>query len=701
MADADEDVIPRGPDVGDLDLSDETQDFRFLLNFSSDDAKIPKRGEKDFEPHHTDLQSKTLADSRDAMHTALSFQRVHQPKKYVLAHYHPETNMAYTEDPKGPLFKSMGKVFPAKEDPLGPRIAGENRIWLLPEEVIYLLERGTIDVRWPVDEDDEDDEGLPMSLQGAYAAFLGMEGDGEGALTFEKYSVYSGLKRSGYTVHRAPSWDGPGSDPGDDCYPPVQGTAWSLGLLRDKWQSMFIPRSATETEQKAGPLVKPGLYRNYAEIYRRLAIIPSYDPTSRTKDSANATDPAFRITYHLWKPGSTTYKKSDPGTPDFRIAVINARETSVPTLAQLSALIDTQSYEPPRKDVQLYQKLRSGYKSVILAVVDQGVTSYLRLADAGFCREKLFDRKPPAARKGGKVHLPRVCQQALEECLNCGALGHTWNFCHLGAHRLQPDYKYFALCHNCQKWHLPLPCQEPLVKCGGCEQLGHRREYCALDPSPSELFTTSMSAFISHSLTSGNSQWIMHNAALANEIYNIKMGAVMDTLQLAANRANGEEVRRYLSNAYRGTLHPSGTHGLTSARLSASSQPPAPATANTESQSLPLPRPSIPPQYHDPDHTLAPIQLHNVNTPQPSSSESSAQSVEPAPVTRASGIQTNHAYDGIFSFRTYEENAADERQVGIQNDSSGDGSITPRSSPCDARANSMEPEHEFYEGVMY
>ncbi|TIA61791.1 hypothetical protein D6C77_03221 [Aureobasidium pullulans] len=299
------------------------------------------------------------------------------------------------------------------------------------------------------------------------------------------------------------------------------------------------------------------------------------------------------------------------------------------------------------------------------------------------------------------VHLPRVCQQALEECLNCGALGHTWNFCHLGAHRLQPDYKYFALCHNCQKWHLPLPCQEPLVKCGGCEQLGHRREYCALDPSPSELFTTSMSAFISHSLTSGNSQWIMHNAALANEIYNIKMGAVMDTLQLAANRANGEEVRRYLSNAYRGTLHPSGTHGLTSARLSASSQPPAPATANTESQSLPLPRPTIPPQYHDPDHTLAPIQLHNVNTPQPSSSESSAQSADTAPVTRAFGIQTNHAYDGIFSFRTYEENAADERQAGIQNDSSGDGSITPRSSPCDARANSMEPEHEFYEGAIY
>ncbi|KAH0406800.1 hypothetical protein KCU90_g11734, partial [Aureobasidium melanogenum] len=162
MADADEDVIPRGPDVGDIDLSDETQDFRLLLNFSGDDTKIPKRGEKDFEPHHTNKQSDALTASRDAMHNALSFQRVHQPKKHVLAYYHPETNMAYTEDPKGPLFKNMGKVFPGKEDPLGPRTAGENRIWLLPEEAIYLLERGTIDVRWPVDDDDdsEDGEGL-------------------------------------------------------------------------------------------------------------------------------------------------------------------------------------------------------------------------------------------------------------------------------------------------------------------------------------------------------------------------------------------------------------------------------------------------------------------------------------------------------------------------------------------------------------
>lgn len=195
------------------------------------------------------------------MHNALSFQRVHQPKKHVLAHYHPETNMAYTEDAKGPLFKNMGKVYPANQDPLGPRTAGENRIWLLPEEAIYLLERGTVDIRWPVDEDDAEEEGLPMSLQGAYAAFLGEEK--EGGLTFERYSVYAGLKRSGYTVHRAPSWDGEGEGVGEECFPPLQGTMWSLGLLRHAWRNMFVPRAASEAEQKLGPLVKPGVYRNY------------------------------------------------------------------------------------------------------------------------------------------------------------------------------------------------------------------------------------------------------------------------------------------------------------------------------------------------------------------------------------------------------------------------------------------------------
>ena len=61
-------------------------------------------------------------------------------------------------------------------------------------------------------------------------------------------------------------------------------------------------------------------------------------------------------------------------------------------------------YDPPKEDGSLYQKLKQGYKSVILAIVDQGVVSYLRFADAAFGQEKLYERKgrPSGGKRGGR-----------------------------------------------------------------------------------------------------------------------------------------------------------------------------------------------------------------------------------------------------------------------------------------------------------
>lgn len=155
------------------------------------------------------------------MHTALSWPRLHHSKHKVVGFYAPDgpvppagvdlqTNMgvpmdscAYVPNPKGQYFKSIG------------RADRWNRVWLLPEEALYLLERGSLDIRWPVSEEDrgetEDDEGVPMSLQAAYACFMGRAG-----LTMERFSVYTGLRRLGYTVIRAPGWydayDGSGED---------------------------------------------------------------------------------------------------------------------------------------------------------------------------------------------------------------------------------------------------------------------------------------------------------------------------------------------------------------------------------------------------------------------------------------------------------------------------------------------------------
>ncbi|GIZ41617.1 hypothetical protein CKM354_000491600 [Cercospora kikuchii] len=414
MADADEDAIPRGAGLSgeDIDLSDETQDFRFLSSISTGDAKIPKRGEKDFEPHATALQTNILAASRQAMHNALAFERTHQPKGHTIATYHPETNMCYAINPKGPLFIKMGRVLPAHEDPLGDDELRGVRVWMWPEEALYLLERGTMDIRWPKAENDDDDDefGLPMSVQAGYAMFLGDEESHEGALTFERFSVYTGLKRAGYTVLRAPSWKLTGPPIGSESYPPSPKRTWQTGLRDSIAGLAYIfaqsPEAALKHQhnrQVEGPLVSNDLYRDYHTIYRRLALINFHDPTTsqvpETPHNA-ATDPNFRITYHVWKPGSAHFKKSNPIDPDFRIAVVNAREVGAPTLDQLSALLETTPYNPPKDDAQMYTKLKHGYKNVILAVVDQGVTSYLRLADAAFGREKIYERTQSG--RGGK-----------------------------------------------------------------------------------------------------------------------------------------------------------------------------------------------------------------------------------------------------------------------------------------------------------
>ncbi|KAF2761760.1 hypothetical protein EJ05DRAFT_496659 [Pseudovirgaria hyperparasitica] len=366
MADIDEDTMELpGAVNGDIDLSDETQDFRFLnvLNFTGGtDVKIPKRGEKDFEPHKTSLQSSTLAASREAMHNALSTPRVHKPKAHQIAVYDPHSNMAHIEHTKGSYTASMG-------------IHKAGKLWLLPEEALHLLERGDLDVRWTVHEDTHEvndrtheSGGIPMSLQGAYAAFIGMERAEGRRLTLEMYTVYSALKRGGYTVMRSEDWSDT-RPPIDTSCAPKNGTSFLLNTWLGR---LFFGSSPVPSEGYAvGPLVRPGLYRSYKDIYRLLNIVSTHNPTAPPSFSLPSDiENPFRLTYNVWKPNSN-FKKRAPPPPDFRICVIDARNTPVPTLSQLNDLIVTTPYDPPQKDKSLEQSMKHGHRNVVLAVVDQ------------------------------------------------------------------------------------------------------------------------------------------------------------------------------------------------------------------------------------------------------------------------------------------------------------------------------------------
>lgn len=411
-----------------FDPADEVQDYRFIASLSANGkSTIPKRGEKDFEPHGTKHQESVLDASRQAMHDALDYTRSHGPKSSVRAWYfgdgvqEPRSQRRGTDtqegdeaedeeavdilDPsvrgrgldrdmtvmvessKGTHFRTMGKT------PLGTTSA---KLWLLPEEALYLVERGNLDLWWPsrplqavrsqagsYDLEEGTEDGVPLSLQAAYSLFIG---EGEGLVSMETYQVYANLKRTGYVVSRAP----PATVPSEDTPRPQESSPNLFSWLFGK-----IFASEPTTPAPYGPLVQPGLYRSHAKIYKQLSIIPVHKPSPIP--SSGRPSPQLEVTFHIWKPiRIPTFAKSNPGEPDFRIAVVSARDTSVPTLEEIASLLESTPWDPPKKewagDTKSYQRLKHGFRNVILAVVDQGIISYLTMSEAAFGEEALYDR---------------------------------------------------------------------------------------------------------------------------------------------------------------------------------------------------------------------------------------------------------------------------------------------------------------------
>jgi tRNA-splicing endonuclease subunit Sen54 len=478
MADVDEDAIPPISTAADNDdLEDETLDFRFLSQLTSQtrssQTNLPKRGNKDFEPNPTRSQASSLDAARQAMHHALSSVRVHREgSSHVTGQYlSDEEDWRFDEDVGGAVGVRHGRCvvvprFRSTHAKVMGRSDERNWTWLLPEEALFLLERGNLDIRWPDVEDEKDDDGgdddtipnaehqeveiitdaedaqstdstanvgfklgsLPMSLQGAYASFIGKDG-----LTLERYSVYAGLKRAGYIVQRAPTWHD--IDPprvngyGDHAVPPppislpFSNTAASnqtttsvvsperaistiASLVQRLVAYLFRPERGLSNPSH-GPLVAPGLYRSYADIFRSLSLVPLHT-TSTPLPSSSPPQPQspYRIHLHVWKPSSSSsFKKSSPSPPDYRISVIDARlHPSIPTLAQLAPLLDSQPEDALTKtpNQRLETRLKHGKRNVLLAVVDVGVVSYLRLSDAVFGAENLWEEKGRGGAKSGK-----------------------------------------------------------------------------------------------------------------------------------------------------------------------------------------------------------------------------------------------------------------------------------------------------------
>jgi tRNA-splicing endonuclease subunit Sen54 len=449
-----------------VDEEDEagTRDFSLLGNAAKKNVRSQslRKGEKDFESHGTQAQANALEESRKVMEDVLGYTRMHrQSQNWVRAWYLPDhlrdsiereaevavedeeeegttplgaeeqaarqrevhalDRVVVLEESRGPLAQNMGRSVPglAQEDPT------RWKTWLLPEEALFLLERGTIDVWWPLarlekifpsptqvkesrthsgvrdegtqDEGDEFDLGVPLSLEAAYSLLIGDNGS-RGKITLQQYQVYANLRRMGYVVFRAPAAQ-TRQDVARQSPAPTSLWRWLISLVQLPEKPIAHP--------PYGPLVTPGLHRSYKAIYRRLELITRHEPSSTA--AARPPKPAegpFQICFHVWKSGHEAFAKSNPPPPDFYLAVVDAQDSFVPTLDEVSALLASTPWSPPTAPPHaLYPRLKHGHRNVLVAIVDHGIVNYMRFAEAAFGQENLvsrFDHVGGPRGKGGR-----------------------------------------------------------------------------------------------------------------------------------------------------------------------------------------------------------------------------------------------------------------------------------------------------------
>lgn len=439
--------VPPGPDA---DLEEDADEapfdmklFASMFHKKGIASQSIRKGQKDFESHGTRAQDSALEASRQVIEDVLSYTRTHREDwnkgwffpdhwkqvlegdplpefaRYIDDSIHPLDRVVVLEELKGPQGKSIGRTIKGVKPPI-PAIG---KVWLLPEEALFMVERGSLDLWWPdrelkelmpststaqvdsqsgpdltteAEPEDEYAKGVPLSLQAAYSLLIGAEGE-RGKISLPRYEVYAHLKRSGYFVQRAPA-SAEQANPQNCSKPSVPLWTWLFSLLD----------GGGHRHPSQGPLVRPSLYRKYGPVYRQLELIPRFDPSTDSTEIRAPEDP-YKVFFHVWRPSKhTVFSKSDPPPPDFRIAVLDARETSVPALDQLDALWSTTPSEPPPSTMagpgKMYQRLKHGHRNVLLAIVDRGLVNFMRFGQGAFGAERLHERfdAPSRGGRGGK-----------------------------------------------------------------------------------------------------------------------------------------------------------------------------------------------------------------------------------------------------------------------------------------------------------
>ncbi|KAJ3508666.1 hypothetical protein NM208_g15788 [Fusarium decemcellulare] len=153
-----------GTNAATEDADDDAPDYKLFLSMfdkSGVSSKAIRKGEKDFESHGTRAQDNLLEASRKVLDNVLGYTRIHREEAWVRGWCFPDwwaetdqtgeqeglllrDRVVMIEHERGSWQKDIGRAVPGKVERLGT-----GRLWLLPEEALYLVERGTLDLWWP------------------------------------------------------------------------------------------------------------------------------------------------------------------------------------------------------------------------------------------------------------------------------------------------------------------------------------------------------------------------------------------------------------------------------------------------------------------------------------------------------------------------------------------------------------------------
>ncbi|KAG9464748.1 hypothetical protein GDO78_019449 [Eleutherodactylus coqui] len=148
-----------------------------LFAVRSREQSLPQRthGQKDFLPDGSQIQNEKLQICRAERRELLAEEHVERLGSLGAGVWKPEEELVELTLPAGKFWQTMG-------------FTEEGRQCLLPEEAVYLLECGTLQLFY---------RDLPLSVQEAYENLLS-----RGPVNLLHYQVYGHLKRLGYIVTR-------------------------------------------------------------------------------------------------------------------------------------------------------------------------------------------------------------------------------------------------------------------------------------------------------------------------------------------------------------------------------------------------------------------------------------------------------------------------------------------------------------------